>query len=157
MNSALTPQLRARICAREKRAADAAAAVLRQHRYAELGVLLAARDVRRTDEVQNVVINAEGRIALEIDARHIGTHRVVVDRNAEAQPAIFAVEGEEMRLERRPLQPGKLANRNVGQIFSKDARAAASVASISAAPCAADTKPASYAEGARYTPRVNIS
>ena len=36
-------------------------------------------------------------------------------------------------------------------------RAAASVASISAAPCAAETKPASYADGARYTPRSSMA
>ncbi|TCK49084.1 hypothetical protein C8F00_1475 [Xanthomonas vasicola] len=36
-------------------------------------------------------------------------------------------------------------------------RAAASVASITASSCALDMKPASYAEGARYTPRCSIA
>lgn len=36
-------------------------------------------------------------------------------------------------------------------------RAAASVASITAASCALDMKPASYADGARYTPRCSIA
>jgi len=74
----------AQVRAREQRTADAAAAVPRQHRDPELGVPAAAGDVRRTDEVQSVVIDAEGRIALEIDARDVRAHRIVVYRYPEA-------------------------------------------------------------------------
>ena len=61
-----------------------AAHVARGDGHAELGVPAAAGDVRRTDEVQSVVIDAEGRIALEIDARDVRAHRIVVYRYPEA-------------------------------------------------------------------------
>src|SRR5688500_4011627 len=141
----------------EQGAPDTTAALTRQHRHAELGMAVAARDMRHTEQVQAVVGNAEHHVPLVIDARDVGAQRVVVERHAETQPPVFSAEREEMRLERGSDQPGQLTNQDVGQIFLKDSRAAASVASISAAPCAADTKPASYADGARYTPRVSIS
>src|SRR5690606_11698867 len=42
------------------------------------------------------------------------------------------------------------------QSAAKASRAAAMVCSISASPCAEDTKPASKADGARYTPRSSM-
>ena len=144
MNSARTPQLRARRWARaSKRAADAAPAMAFEHRDAELGVRAAARDVRRPDEVQGVIEHAEQRVALEVDALHVSAHRRIVEGGAEAQAPVRSAERQKMRLEGRTLQPRELANQDIGQIFLKESRAAASVASISAAPCAADTNPAS--------------
>ena len=114
-----------------------------EHRHAKLGVRAAASDVRRSGKVQGIVEYAEHRVALEVDALHVSAHRRIVEGGAEAQAPVLATKRQEMRLEGRTFRPRELANQDIGQIFLKDSRAAASVASISAAPCAADTKPAS--------------
>src|SRR6267143_1488743 len=114
--------------------------------------------MRRADEVQFVVEHAEHRVALEIDALHIGPHREIVHADTEAQSSILAAEREEMALERGLLQPRKLPDVNVHGLPCstrqatqscagfhakrwKQSRAATSVASISGLSCAADTKP----------------
>jgi hypothetical protein len=107
----------------EQGTAHAAPAVARQHGHAELGVAVAACDVRRADQAQLVVVYAECCVALEIDARDVGAHRCVVERCTETQPPVFTAEGEKMGLERELLQPGKFANvnihswRSVGQVL----------------------------------------
>ena len=103
----------------------------------------AAGDVRGSVEVQGIVEHAEQRVALEVDAFHVSAHRRIVEGGTEAQAPVLGAQCQEVRLQGRTLRPGELANQDIGQIFWKDSRAAASVASISAAPCAADTKPAS--------------
>src|SRR5687768_1919455 len=133
----------AQVGAREQRTADAAPAMAFEYRDSELGVRAAASDVRRTGKVQGIVEYAEQRIALEVDAFHVSAHRRIVESATEAQAPVRAAERQEVRLEGWTFRPRELANQDVGQIFWKDSRAAASVASISAVPCAAETKPAS--------------
>ena len=57
------------------------------------------KSVRRSDETQRVVIHAERRVALEIDARDVGAHCVVIQRRTKSEPAVVAVECKKMRLE----------------------------------------------------------
>src|SRR5687768_17431751 len=120
----------------EQGGADAAAAMAIEHRDAEFGVSLRAPDVPRADDLQVVADDAERRVLLEIDAPHVGAHRRVVERHAEAQPPVVGAEREEMSFERRAFHPGELAHDDVHATFLKASLAAASVASISAAPCA---------------------
>ena len=89
MNRAWTPQLRVCVCAREQGASETAAAAPGKHRQAELRVPRVVCEVRRAHESQLVVKDAEGRVALEIDACRIRGHTCVAKRNAEAQPAIL--------------------------------------------------------------------
>src|SRR5438067_6287343 len=127
----------------------------------------AAREMRDTEELQLIVCHGEHRVVPEIDALDVLVHRVAAERRAEAQAPVLRSKGEEMVAQTRAFSSRQLADGNIHarltQVCSSYARrpkafrAAASVASISAAPCAAETKPASYAEGARYTPCSSIA
>lgn len=135
-------------------AADAAAALALEHRNAELGMAVGAREMGNAEQMQIVIRDSEYRVLREIDALDVFAHRVVAERRAEAQPAVVRAELQEMLEKRGPLGTRQLSDGNVhAAIRRKDcssqpsllnaARAAASVASISALPCAAETKPAS--------------
>src|SRR2546427_9333749 len=118
--------------------------------------------MRDTEELQLIVRHRQHRVVREIDALDVRVHRVIAERRAEAQPAIVRSEREEMAAQCRALGPREFPDWNchLGSSypsFANAARAAVSVASISASPCAAETKPASYAEGARYTPCSSIA
>lgn len=71
---------------------------------------LAARKVRRTKQLQLVVIDTERRVACEIDALDVSMQREVVQRTAEAEPPVFRSEREEMTFERRPVGAGELSD-----------------------------------------------
>src|SRR5437868_2945715 len=63
------PVARVSVGAREKRAAETAAAISRQHGDAKLRVSIAARDVGSAEQKKLFVHDAEYGIAPEIDAR----------------------------------------------------------------------------------------
>src|SRR5262245_10655405 len=101
--------------------------------------------MRHADEAQIVGGDAEHRVAPEVDARDIGAHRYVVERGAKAQAPVVRIKGEKMRLQ-RGLGTRQLADQCLHCPYftmANPARAAASVSSISAVPCAAETNPAS--------------
>ena len=74
---------------------------------------LAARKVRRGDQIQAVVEDAEHRVVLEVDARDILPDRLVGQVDAEAEAAVFCLKGEQMVLERCSLEPGQFAGRHL--------------------------------------------
>src|SRR5258706_2008810 len=80
----------------------------RQHRHAELGMALVAREMRRANDMQSVVQNAEHCVALEIDVMHVGAERKIVETDAKAKLPVPARKREEMALERRPLEAREL-------------------------------------------------
>lgn len=137
------PCLQVRPC--EQSAADTLAPVAGEHRNPQLCIPVGACEVRCACEAQLVIGYAEDRIALEIDAGEVAPHGAIGDRDPEPQAPIVAAQRKKVSFEPGAVEPRQLANRNQRNA----SLAAASVASISAAPCAAETKPASYAEGAR--------
>lgn len=100
------------------------------------------------------------RHGLKIHIRHhrrrqpCGQRHRRASRGTRSRLAFNATQGQRVRASsqtrRRPKTPQCATSANAS-------RAAASVASITAASCALDMKPASYADGARYTPRCSIA
>jgi hypothetical protein len=64
--------------ARKQRSAQALATVTFENGQAELRMVVAARNMRGAKKPQIIVVHAEHRIPLEIDARHIRAHSGVV-------------------------------------------------------------------------------
>lgn len=137
----------------EERTTHALTAIARQYRNPELGVAIAAGEVCDAEEFQLIIGHGEDRIVPEIDARYILAHRVVAEGRAKTQPPIIGPENQKMAAECGALGARYFSNLDAhGPCSRKDhsshtlpnaSRAAARVASISASPCAAETKPAS--------------
>jgi hypothetical protein len=68
----------------QKRAADAAAAMLRQYGYTEFGIAVAAREVCHTDDIQFIVQNAKHSVVIEINACYICSDCAIAETVAEA-------------------------------------------------------------------------
>ena len=96
----------------KQRAADATATLTLEHRDAELGMPLGARQVCDAEEMQLIVRNGEHRVLREIDALHVLAHCMVAEGRAEAQPAIVRPELQEMLDQRGPLGARKLSDGN---------------------------------------------
>jgi len=111
---ARAPVARMGVGAREQGAAQAAPALRREHRHAQLGARRIARKVRDAEQLELVVEHAERRAMLEIDALHVGAQRGVAERNAEAQPPVLCSEREKVPLERGALSCGELTDDDFG-------------------------------------------
>ena len=158
-----TPVACVRVAAREQHCSNAGSAPGGKHRDTELRMRIAAREVRRPDKAELIVEDAENRVAVEADTCDIVPDRLIGQDNAETQPPIFVIEGEQVPLERIAFQPAKFARNDLrghsvilfdsendarfggsSQLTAANAaRAADRVASISTLPCAAETNPAS--------------
>ena len=88
----------------QKGAADAALAIAREYGYAELGVVVVAREMGDTNEAQFVVENAEQRVVLEINRLHVGLNRKIALPAAESQPSVVAPERQKMVRNPRPVE-----------------------------------------------------
>src|SRR3954467_14768103 len=86
------------------RSAEAAAAIFGQYRHAELGVVLAAREMRSPHQGEIVAEYAEERVAFEVDTRDVGAHRAVGGRRAEAQPPVLGPERKQVLLVSRAVE-----------------------------------------------------
>jgi len=81
----------------EQRAAKSAAPVRREDRETEFGEIAVEGDMRCADEHTPIVVNAENRIADEIDSIDIGSDGICRKRRSEPQAPVPHGQREKMR------------------------------------------------------------
>ena len=88
----------ARVChgAFEQGTAEATPTVRRQDREADLGEITFEGDMRRADELMPIVVNAENRIADEIDSIDVGSDGLCRKRRSEAQALVLQRQREKV-------------------------------------------------------------
>lgn len=117
----------------EQRTADAASACTLRYGYTELGgaraiVITQCHDMPHTVQRQLTVVDAEHRVALEVDGIHVVSDCPVAGRLIEAQPAVFVIEREKMREQRRArLRGQRVPACLVGSCFAHSDRRIAAV------------------------------
>jgi len=67
--------------------------------------------MRHAGELERFVEHAEHAVAPEIDARYVGTQKIVAGRRAEAKAPVLGAERQEMAPQRPAVDCGKLGNR----------------------------------------------
>jgi hypothetical protein len=71
-------------------------AMFLQDGHADLGMMVVARQVCRSDDLQVIIKNAEHGIAIEIDARHVGADRIIIKTSAESKSSVGAGQRQEV-------------------------------------------------------------
>ena len=110
---------------REQRTSDAARAMLRKNRYAELGTIAPERDMGGGGEAELVVVDAEDGVGVEIDPLDVRRDRVGTERCPEAQPDVLGLEAQKVLEQFRPRGLGRDAGPGMALIagsgFTTDA------------------------------------
>jgi hypothetical protein len=67
-----------------------------------------ASQMRRCNELQLVVENAEYGVAIKVNVRHVAADSIIIEATTEAHPTVGACQREKVLLDRQPIDAGKL-------------------------------------------------